>query len=62
MPVETTKVDKFTEAGMEAADDNNNGRTDQKEAKQALDGMNLSDEIKAVLWQLTNKSWKAKPM
>ncbi len=55
-------MDKFTEAGMEAADDNNNGRTDQKEAKQALDGMNLSDEIKAVLWQLTNKSWKAKPM
>ena len=33
-------------------------QTSQMEAKYALDGMDLTDDQKAVLWQLTNKSWK----
>lgn len=47
---------------MYDADDanNNNGSVDQKEAKAALDGMNIPDEQKAILWQLTNKSWSWK--
>jgi hypothetical protein len=46
---------------MYAADDagNNNDSTDQAEAKAALDGMNIPDWQKAILWQTTNKSWKA---
>ncbi len=47
---------------MYDADDagNDNGSTDQKEAKAALDGMKIPDEQKAILWQLTNKSWSWK--
>ena len=47
---------------MYAADDagNNNDSTDQKEARAALEGMNIPNWQKAVLWQTTNKSWKAK--
>lgn len=45
---------------MYAADDagNNNDSTDQAEAKAALDGMNIPDWQKAILWQTANKSWK----
>ena len=47
---------------MYDADDagNNNDSTDQTEAKAALDGMNIPNEQKAILWQLTNKSWSWK--
>ena len=47
---------------MYDADDagNNNDSTDQKEATAALDGMNIPNEQKAILWQLTNKSWSWK--
>lgn len=45
---------------MYAADDagNNNDSTDQAEARAALDGMNIPDWQKAILWQTANKSWK----
>lgn len=45
---------------MYAQDDagDNNNSTSQMEAKYALDGMDLTDSQKAVLWQLANKSWK----
>ena len=47
---------------MYAADDagNDNGSTDQTEARLALDGMDIPDDQKAILWQLTNKSWSWK--
>ena len=47
---------------MYDADDagNDNDSTDQTEAKQALDSMDIPDEQKAILWQLTNKSWSWK--
>ena len=47
---------------MYDADDagNNNDSTDQKEAKAALDGMDIPKDQKAILWQLTNKSWSWK--
>lgn len=47
---------------MYAADDagNNNGSTDQKEARAALEGMDIPNWQKAVLWQTTNRSWKPK--
>lgn len=47
---------------MYDADDagNDNDSTDQTEAKQALDSMDIADEQKAILWQLTNKSWSWK--
>ena len=47
---------------MYDADDagNNNDSTDQQEAKAALDAMDISNDNRAILWQLTNKSWKAK--
>ena len=45
---------------MYAQDDagDNDNSTSQMEAKYALDSMDLSDSERAVLWQLTNKSWK----
>lgn len=35
------------------------GGTSQKDVTKALSGMKISNEQKAVLWQLQNKSWKA---
>lgn len=51
-----------SKAAMYAADNagNDDGTTSQSEAKQALDGMSISNWQKAVLWQLANKSWKPK--
>ncbi len=40
---------------MYAADDN--GTVDQMEAKWALESMDLTNEQRAVLWQLANTSW-----
>jgi len=47
---------------MYDADDagNDNDSTDQKEARAALDEMDIPNDQKAILWQLTNKSWSWK--
>lgn len=43
-----------------AADLDGNGSIGQDEAKATLDRMNLTDQLKAAYWQMTNKTWKAK--
>lgn len=43
-----------------AADLDGNGSISQEEAQATLDKMNLTDQLKAAYWQMTNKSWKAK--
>ena len=47
---------------MPQYDANDNGSYTQKETRAAIDGAlpYLSDQEKAVLWQLQNKTWKAK--
>jgi len=43
-----------------AAADDGNGNVSQEEAKKAIKGLDgLSNEQKAALWQVQNKSWKA---
>jgi hypothetical protein len=56
----TPSVWTESKVAMYAADDagNNNDSTDQAEARAALDGMNIPDWQKAILWQTANKSWK----
>lgn len=43
-----------------AADLDGNGSISQDEAQATLDKMNLTDQLKAAYWQMTNKNWKAK--
>ena len=56
----TPSVWTASKEAMYAADDagNNNDSTDQKEAKAALDGMDIPIWQKAILWQTANTSWK----
>lgn len=42
-----------------AADLDGNGSVTQKEAQATLDQMDLTEQLKAAYWQMTNKSWKA---
>lgn len=42
-----------------AADLDGNGSVTQKEAQSTLDQMDLTEQLKAAYWQMTNKSWKA---
>lgn len=41
-----------------AADLDGNGSVTQKEAQATLDQMDLTEQLKAAYWQMTNKSWK----
>ena len=41
-----------------AADLDGNGSVTQKEAQATLDKMDLTEQLKAAYWQMTNKSWK----
>ena len=46
-------------AALEKYDENNNGRIDQDEARNAVESIpGLSEEEQAFLWQSTNKGWK----
>lgn len=42
-----------------AADLDGNGSVTQNEAQATLDQMDLTEQLKAAYWQMTNKSWKA---
>ncbi len=45
---------------INAADLDGNGSVSQAEAQATLDQMNLTDQLKAAYWQMTNKNWKSK--
>ena len=46
-------------AYITVADADGNGSINQTEAKNALNAMDLTEELKRAYWQNTNKSWKA---
>lgn len=46
-------------AYITVADTDGNGSINQTEAKNALNAMDLTEELKRAYWQNTNKSWKA---
>lgn len=46
-------------AYIAVADADGNGSINQTEAKNALNAMDLTEELKRAYWQNTNKSWKA---
>lgn len=46
-------------AYITVADIDGNGSINQTEAKNALNAMDLTEELKRAYWQNTNKSWKA---
>ena len=45
---------------INTADLDGNGSVSQAEAQATLDQMNLTDQLKAAYWQMTNKTWKSK--